>query len=82
MSEVRQFAAWFPGRKILVSGDSVYGGLSMLQHLPEKVDSISRVASNAALYEPASPPRPNPKIMGLEDPANRIPKAKRPGRCS
>ena len=58
---IRQFAAWFPERKIVVSGDSAYGGKSVLQHLPENVDLISRVASNAALYEPAPPPRPKQK---------------------
>ena len=52
----------FPRRKIVVSGDSAYGGKSVLRHLPENVDLISRVASNAALYEPA-PPRP-PKQKG------------------
>jgi hypothetical protein len=58
---IEQFAAWFPERKIVVSGDSAYGGKSVLQHLPENVDLISRVASNAALYEPAPPPRPKQK---------------------
>jgi hypothetical protein len=58
---IEQFASWFPGRKIVVSGDSAYGGKSVLQHLPENVDLISRVASNAALYEPAPPPRPKQK---------------------
>ncbi len=61
MELIRQFAAWFPERKIVVSGDSAYGGKSVLQHLPENVDLISRVASNAALYEPAPPPRPKQK---------------------
>jgi hypothetical protein len=51
------FARLFPGRRIVVSGDSAYGGKSVLQHLPEGVDLISRVASNAALYEPAPPRR-------------------------
>jgi DDE superfamily endonuclease len=51
------FARLFPGRRIVVSGDSAYGGKSVLQHLPENVDLISRVASNAALYEPAPPRR-------------------------
>jgi hypothetical protein len=58
---IRQFAAWFPGRKIVVSGDSAYGGKSVLQHLPADVDLISRVASNAALYRPAPPRRPKQK---------------------
>jgi hypothetical protein len=55
---IGQFAGRFPGRKILVSGDSAYGGKSVLQHLPAEVDLISRVASNAALYQPAPPPGP------------------------
>lgn len=58
---IRQFARWFPAREVLVSGDSAYGGKSVLRHLPEDVDLISRVASNAALYEPAPPPRPKQK---------------------
>jgi hypothetical protein len=58
---IRRFAAQWPDRKIVVSGDSAYGGKSVLRHLPENVDLISRVASNAALYEPAPPPRPKQK---------------------
>jgi DDE superfamily endonuclease len=58
---IRQFVGRFPGREIVVSGDSAYGGKSVLQHLPATVDLISRVASNAALYEPAPPPRPRQK---------------------
>jgi hypothetical protein len=58
---IRRFAARFPGRRVVVSGDSAYGGKSVLQHLPENADLISRVASNAALYEPAPPPRPKRK---------------------
>jgi hypothetical protein len=59
---IGRFATLFPRRQIVVSGDSAYGGKSVLQHLPEGVDLISRVASNAALYEPA-PSRP-PKQRG------------------
>jgi hypothetical protein len=58
---IRRFARWFPAREILVSGDSAYGGKSVLRHLPENAGMISRVASNAALYEPAPPPRPKQK---------------------
>ena len=59
MELIERFAKLFPGRQILVSGDSAYGGKSVLQHLPENVDLISRVASNAALYQPAPPRWPN-----------------------
>jgi DDE superfamily endonuclease len=58
---ISQFANWFPGRKMLVSGDSAYGGKSVLPRLPADVDLISRVASNAALYQPAPPPLPGRK---------------------
>lgn len=54
---IERFAELFPKREIVVSGDSAYGGKSVLQHLPKNVDLISRVAANAALYRPA-PPRP------------------------
>jgi hypothetical protein len=56
---IAHFAKLFPERTIVVSGDSAYGGRSVLQHLPEKVDLISRVAANAALYRPAPPRRPD-----------------------
>jgi DDE superfamily endonuclease len=58
---ITRFAKRFPQRQILVSGDSAYGGKSVLQHLPANVDLISRVAANAALYEPAPPRRPDQK---------------------
>lgn len=54
---LHRFAGQFPDRRVVVSGDSAYGGKSVLQQLPENVDLISRVASNAALYEPAPPRR-------------------------
>src|SRR4051812_24217737 len=52
---IGRFAGLFPRRRMVVSGDSAYGGKSVCQHLPENVDLISRAASNAALYEPAPP---------------------------
>jgi DDE superfamily endonuclease len=55
---IEHFAKLFPGRRIVVSGDSAYGGQSVLRHLPANVDLISRVAANAALYRPAPPRRP------------------------
>jgi hypothetical protein len=58
---IERFAKLFPRRKILVSGDSAYGGKSVLQHLPENVDLISRVAPKAALYQPAPPRAPDQK---------------------
>jgi DDE superfamily endonuclease len=55
---IQRFAAWFPGRQILVSGDSAYGGQSVLRHLPANVDLISHVHPKGALYAPPPPSRP------------------------
>jgi hypothetical protein len=54
-------AGWFPDRQFVVSGDSAYGGKSVLRHLPANVDLISRVAPNGVLYAPAEPPPPGAK---------------------
>ena len=48
-------AQWYPNEEIIVSGDSAYGGQSVLSHLPRNVHLISHVHPNGALYEPASP---------------------------
>jgi SRSO17 transposase len=57
-------AGWFPDRQFVVSGDSAYGGHSVLRHLPRNVDLLSRVAPNAALYAPAPVPAPGSKGQG------------------
>jgi hypothetical protein len=69
---IGRFARWFPGRKVLVSGDSAYGGKSVLRHLPKDVDLISRVAPNAALYRPAPPRRPDQKGASRKE-GDRLP---------
>lgn len=55
---IQLFAAWFPGRQILISGDSAYGGQSVLRQLPANVDLISHVHPKGALYALPAPPRP------------------------
>lgn len=57
-------ASWVPDRQLLVTGDSAYGGGSVLQKLPENVDLISRVHPNGALYEPAPALKPGEKRRG------------------
>jgi len=52
---IRLVASWFPDRQILVSGDSAYGGKSVLRQVPANVDLISHVHPKGALYEPAPP---------------------------
>jgi hypothetical protein len=57
-------AAWFPQRQFLVSGDSAYGGKSVLRHLPANIDLISHVHPKGALYEPAPPRLPKQRGAG------------------
>jgi hypothetical protein len=49
-------AAWFPNDDIIVTGDSAYGGKSVLSHLPANVHLISHVHPKGALYAPPTPP--------------------------
>lgn len=51
-------AAAFPERTFLVAVDNLYGGRSVLSHLPANVHLISRVHAGGALYEPAPPRTP------------------------
>jgi DDE superfamily endonuclease len=50
-----QLAGWFPQRQFMVSGDSAYGGHSVLSKLPPNVELISHVSPKGAMYEPAPP---------------------------
>jgi hypothetical protein len=56
LARIPLFASWLPQRQILVSGDSAYGGRSVLRHLPSKVELISHVHPKGALYAPPPPP--------------------------
>jgi hypothetical protein len=53
---ITMVAGWFPERQLLVSGDSAYGGASVLQPLAANVDLISHVHPKGVLYEPAPAP--------------------------
>jgi hypothetical protein len=55
-------AGWFSQRTFVVSGDSAYGGASVLKKLPANVDLISHVHPKGALYDP--PPAPVPGKRG------------------
>jgi SRSO17 transposase len=52
---VELVAKWFPDDEVMLSGDSAYGGRSILSKLPPKVHLISHVHPKGALYEPAPP---------------------------
>jgi hypothetical protein len=61
---IKLAASWFPDDTLIVTGDSAYGGKSVLSHLPENVHLISHVHPKAALYEPAPQPAPDAKPKG------------------
>jgi DDE superfamily endonuclease len=52
---IKMVAQWFPDDEIIVTGDSAYGGQSVLAKLPPKVHLISHVHPKGALYRPAPP---------------------------
>jgi DDE superfamily endonuclease len=66
---IRLAASWFPNDTIVVTGDSAYGGKSVLSYLPANVHLISHVHPKGALYEqpsvdgsyPSQPKRKGPK---------------------
>lgn len=55
---IRWVAAAFPERTFVVTADSLYGGQSILRHLPANVHLISRVHPGGALYATAPTPLP------------------------
>jgi SRSO17 transposase len=57
-------AAWFPNDTIIVTGDSAYGGRSVLSHLPPNVHLISHVHTKGALYDLPPTPEPGAKSQG------------------
>ena len=48
-------STWFPNDRVVVTGDSAYGGRSVLAQLPNQVDLISHVHPKGALYAPPPP---------------------------
>jgi DDE superfamily endonuclease len=58
---IRLIADWFPKDDVLISGDSAYGGKSILSHLPSNVHLISHVHAKGALYAPPPPRVENSK---------------------
>lgn len=50
---IELIAKTFPNRLFVVTADSLYGGKSVLLHLPANVHFISRVHANGVLYAPA-----------------------------
>lgn len=61
---IRLASSWFPDDTIIVTGDSAYGGRSVLSHLPPNVHLISHVHSKGALYDLPPVPEPDAKSQG------------------
>ncbi len=84
MELIRMVAGWFPGRKLVLVGDSLYGGKSVLRKLPDNVDMISHVHPKGALYEKVQPKtagqlgRPRKKGKRLPGMAERAADADKP----
>jgi hypothetical protein len=49
-------STWFPQDELLLTGDSAYGGKSVLSYLPANVHLISHVHAKGALDAPPPPP--------------------------
>jgi len=58
---VQLVAGWLPDREFMVTGDSAYGGGSVLQKLPKNIGLISHVHPKGGLYDPAPKPKPGEK---------------------
>src|SRR4051812_21119579 len=66
---IKLAAQWFPDDEIVLLGDSAYGGRSGLSHPPQKVQLLSPVPPQGALYKTAPPqnkgnPGPPPEKRG------------------
>jgi SRSO17 transposase len=75
MELIELAAKWFPNDEIVMTGDSAYGGASVLSELPKNVHLISRVHPKGALYEPA-PPRPEKTRGRARKKGKRLPTMK------
>ena len=68
-------ARWFPGDEIIISGDSAYGGKSVLSNLPPNAHLISHVHPDGVLYEPAAPKQEGTRGRARKK-GKRLPKMK------
>jgi DDE superfamily endonuclease len=66
---------WFPADEIIISGDSAYGGKSILSFLPPNAHLISHVHPDGVLYEQAPPKQEGAKGRNRKK-GKRLPKMK------
>ena len=69
---VLQLAHWLPGRRLVVVADSGYAAIRLLDALRAHVTVVTRLRSDAALYDPAPERRPGqvgrPRKRGARQP--------------
>ena len=68
-------AKWFPEDDVMISGDSAYGGKSILSYLPPNAHLISHVHPDGVLYEQAAPKQEGTKGRNRKK-GKRLPKMK------
>ncbi len=72
---IQLVSQWYADDDIMITGDSAYGGKSILSYLPANAHLISHVHPDGVLYEPASPKQPG--AMGPQPKkGKRLPKMK------
>lgn len=69
---LRQVKRWVPGREVVVTADSSFAALELLDSVRREVTVITRLRLDAALYEPAPVRRPRqngrPRVKGARLP--------------
>jgi hypothetical protein len=72
---IQLVSRWFPADEIIISGDSAYGGKSILSYLPPNAHLISHVHPDGVLYDQAAPKQEGTKGRNRKK-GKRLPKMK------
>src|SRR5918993_819143 len=68
-----QTSRWIPGRRIVAVTDSGYAALDLLAAARRRVCVVTRLRTDARLFDPAPPPAPGtigrPRVVGQRQPA-------------
>ncbi len=58
---VLEVQSWFPDRNLVLVGDGAYSAEPLLKNLPQGIDYVGRMRSDAKIYDPRVPERPKSK---------------------
>jgi hypothetical protein len=67
---------WFPGRDVILIADAAYACGPVLEGLPQRVDFVGRIRSDAAVYDPTPAPQPKSKPGRKPQKGPRLPSPK------